>query len=155
MHWHSLEKEFFDYAADVEAVNIHYAWTPLGGVPDWEQQRVTRYMPLVQTEALRNFPSDLPSGGATVSALPKRRKKILKLPLHVADPETGLLVDHYLLHHYFEVFQGGHRRYSPVYTEEVVTGVGSHPLTLTGERVDNILSTDTMAGSLSTTGENG
>ncbi|MBI3300751.1 MAG: hypothetical protein HYZ72_01535 [Deltaproteobacteria bacterium] len=55
MSWHYLEKEFYDYADDIEGVNIHYVWTPLGGVVDWENQRVTRFMPLVQPSARQNL----------------------------------------------------------------------------------------------------
>jgi len=29
-----LEKEFYDYADDIEGVNIHSPWTPSGGTAD-------------------------------------------------------------------------------------------------------------------------
>lgn len=142
MHSYSLEKEFLDYAEDIEAVNIHYLWTPLGEVPDWEQQRITRYMPFVRTEAIDSPASPLPADGENVSSPSKRRQKILKLPLHLTDQESGLVVDHYLLHYYFEIFQSGHRHYSPLYTEEIVTGAGNQ--SLESERFASVLPSDTM-----------
>ena len=47
MSWYYAIKEFYDYADDIEGVNIHYLWTPLDGIPDWENQRVSRFMPRV------------------------------------------------------------------------------------------------------------
>jgi hypothetical protein len=46
MTWHYLEKEYYDAADDIEVVSIHYICTPLSGVPDWENQGVTLYMPI-------------------------------------------------------------------------------------------------------------
>jgi len=115
MNWYYLEKEFYDYADDVEGVSIHYVWTPLGGIADWENQRATRFMPRVHP----------PASGVTSLAPTRLRKKILKLPQRIPDPESGNLTDRYLLSHYFEVFQDGYRYYSPLYTEEIVTGVGA------------------------------
>lgn len=114
MSWHSLEKEFRDYADDIEGVNIHYVWTPLGDTPDWENQRVTRFMPSVQSS--QTTPDPAPVG---------LRKKMLKLPEQIYDAQSDILTDRYLLHYYFEIFQDGSRHYSQLYTEEVATGVGS------------------------------
>jgi hypothetical protein len=99
-----VEKWFYDYADNIEAVNIHYACTPLGQVPDWNRQRTTRFLPLVETRI---------------------RRKLLKLPARILDTDSGELRDQYLLHHYFEIFADGDTHYSPLYTEEVVTGAGS------------------------------
>ena len=121
MNSYYLEKEFHDYADDIEGVNIHYAWTPLGGVADWENQRATRFMPLVRPLAPSESHSPTAAPGAPSSSLPRLRKKILKLPQYITDPESGAFTDRYLLHHYFEIFQDGHRRYSPLYTEDIVT----------------------------------
>lgn len=133
MNWHYIEKEFYDYADDIEGVNIHYVWTPLEGVADWENQRVTRFMPRV-------YPSPwalATSGSLTAEdgdpSLPRLRKKILKLPLHILDPVTNTLNNKYLLHHYFEIFQDGHRHYSPLYTEEINTGAAITPPTSQAE----------------------
>ena len=98
--YHVVEKFFRDYADDIEGVNIHYVVTRIGEAPNWEAWRSTRYMPIVK--------------GAT-------RKKALRLPKLLFDPETGAGMAHYLLHYYFEIFQGGDRHYSQLYTEEVVT----------------------------------
>ena len=121
MSWHYLEKEFYDYADNIEGVNIHYLWTPLGGVADWEHQRETRFMPLVQSAGV-DVHALLAASGASGLPQIRLRKKIVKLPLRIVDPDTGVFTSRYLLHHYFEVFQDGHRHYSPLYTEEVSTG---------------------------------
>jgi len=129
MTWHYEIKEYYDSTDDIEGVNIHYLWTPLGGVPDWDNQRVTRFMPLVQPST---HPSSEAATGKTESAAstaPRLRRKILKLPQAILDPKSGVLTDRYLLHHYFEVFQDGYRHYSPLYTEEVQTGVETRPET--------------------------
>ena len=44
MNWY-LKKEYFDIADDIEAVSIHYTWTPLGKAPDWSAHRESRLMP--------------------------------------------------------------------------------------------------------------
>jgi hypothetical protein len=98
-----VEKWFYDYADNIEAVNIHYACTPLGQVPDWNRQRTTRFLPLVGN---------------------RMRRKLLNLPARILDTNTGELNDRYLLHHYFEIFADGDTHYSQLYTEEVLTGAG-------------------------------
>ncbi|MGH7964492.1 MAG: hypothetical protein ACRERD_22215 [Candidatus Binatia bacterium] len=113
MSWHSLEKEFRDEADDIEGVNIHYAWTPLGDTPDWENQRVTRFMPPVQSSQVTG---PAPTG---------LRKKILKLPEQISTALDGTPTARYLLHYYFEIFQDGSRHYSQLYTEEVAPGTES------------------------------
>ena len=103
VNYHRVEKVFFDYSDHIEGVNIHYACTPLGESPDWVGERATRYLPLVE---------------------PRLRRKELKLPIRIRGGLGGELTDRYLLHYYFEIFLDGDRHYSPLYTEEVVTGVG-------------------------------
>jgi hypothetical protein len=103
---YQVEKWFYDYADNIEAVNIHYACTPLGQVPDWNLQRTTRFLPLVGN---------------------RMRRKLLKLPARILDTNSGELHDRYLLHHYFEIFADGDTHYSRLYTEEVVTGAGGLP----------------------------
>jgi hypothetical protein len=103
---YEVEKRFYDYAEDIEAVNIHYAVTPLGELPDWENLRSTRFMPLV------------PDPDGETSGL---RVRTLRLPGHI-ETETGQPTGRYLLHHYFEVCQGGSRHYSPHFSEEIETG---------------------------------
>ena len=82
-------------------------------------------MPLVQSSPSLPLNSPLPVTGV-ISASPARlRKKILKLPQHILDPQSGTLTSRYLLHHYFEIFQDGRRHYSPLYTEEIVTNTNA------------------------------
>ncbi len=100
MNSHRVVKWFRDYADDIEAVNIHYALTAVGEPPDWNHVRATRYMPLV---------------GKLI------RMKELRLPLSMPD-SNGQPSNHYALHYYFEICQGGDLQFSPLYSEEVVTG---------------------------------
>ena len=104
-----IEKEYWDDGAGIEAVNIHYLWTAPGQEPDWEADRHTRFMP----------PSRAEGAGR------RHRARRLKLPARIPDPATGRLTDRYTLHHYFEIFEHGQRRYSPRYREEITTGAGA------------------------------
>lgn len=129
MSWYYIEKEYYDFAEDIEGVSIHYAWTPLNGVPDWQTQRATRYMPRVKTAA-----QVLGQAGKRVASAPvpqpdlrPLRKKTLKLPMQIEDPVSGKPTNKYLLHHYFEIFQDGRRHYSPLYTEEIVAETQGQP----------------------------
>jgi len=97
---HRVVKWFHDYADDIEAVSIHYVLTAVDEVPDWNHARATRYMPLV---------------GQSI------RMKELRLPLSIADSQ-GRPCSRYTLHYYFEICQGGDRQYSPLYSEEMITG---------------------------------
>ncbi len=125
MSWYYLEKEFYDYADDIEGVNIHYVCIPIDGVADWETQRASRFMPLVQSSSSLSLSSPTPATGVTSPSPAPLRKKILKLPQRILDPQSGTLTDRYLLHHYFEVFQDGRRYYSLLYSEEIVTGANT------------------------------
>jgi hypothetical protein len=106
IRYYRVEKWFYDYAENIEAVNIHYACTPLGEVPDWNSQRATRFLPLVESHL---------------------RRKVLKLPVRIHDRNHRELTDRYLLHHYFEIFADGDMHYSSLYTDEIVTGAGRLP----------------------------
>jgi hypothetical protein len=106
MAYHLLEKIFTDYADNIEGVNIHYALTTLGATPDWENQRLTRFMP-VSSDGVR--------------------RKVLRLPLSINDAQDDEPVSTYLLHYYFEIFQDGDRHYSQPYVEEIETG--ARPIT--------------------------
>jgi hypothetical protein len=103
---YEVEKSFYDFADDIEAVTIHFAVTPLGEHPDWENQRSSRFMP----------PVAAPGGQGG-----RLRVRRLRLPPQIRI-ESGRLTGHYLLHHYFEICQGGSRHYSPRFTEEIETG---------------------------------
>jgi hypothetical protein len=106
IRYYRVEKWFYDYAENIEAVNIHYACTPLGEVPDWNSQRATRFLPLVESHL---------------------RRKVLKLPVRIHDRNHRELTDRYLLHHYFEIFADDDMHYSSLYTDEIVTGAGRLP----------------------------
>ena len=40
-----IKRTYVDNVPDIEMVNIHYTWTPVGQQPDWEAHRETRSMP--------------------------------------------------------------------------------------------------------------
>ena len=40
-----IKRTFVDTVPGIELVNIHYTWTPLGELPNWEAYRETRAMP--------------------------------------------------------------------------------------------------------------
>ena len=89
-----IKKTYVDNAPDIELVNIHYTWTPLGQSPDWETHRETRAMPrggvlvrgmggttLDETGGLVRTASEqieLPDDGI--------RRKVLRLPNSILDP---------------------------------------------------------------------
>jgi hypothetical protein len=104
-----VEKSYWDDADDIEAVTIHYTWSPVGELPNWETEKATRFMPMEQSNEC----------GATS----RRRVKVLRLPAQIVTG-SGARTDRYELHHYFEICQGGSRRTSPRFTEEIVTGAG-------------------------------
>jgi hypothetical protein len=113
---HRVVKWFRDYADDIEAVNIHYAVTAVNETPDWDRVRATRYMPLI---------------GNSI------RMKELRLPQSISDCR-GRVSNRYALHYYFEVCQGGDRQYSPLYSEEVVTGPANECGHEVGRQVDDV-----------------
>lgn len=96
MNYHVIDKEYRDFADDIEAVSIHYVCAASGVDPDWDKYRVTRFMPLVE---------------------PGLRQLRLKLPLQLIDPQSGQPVSTYTLFYYFEVWRGGDRQYSQIYSE--------------------------------------
>jgi hypothetical protein len=106
--YYSVEKLFYDYADNIEAVNIHYAVTLIGGIPDWEHYRCTRYMPIVKENT---------------------RIKVLRLHKEITSPEADASTARYLLHYYFEIFQDGDRHYTPLFTEEIDTDLPASNLT--------------------------
>lgn len=96
MNYHVIDKEYRDFADDIEAVSIHYLCAANGADPDWEKDRITRFMPLVE---------------------PGLRRLRLKLPFQLIDPQSGQPVSAYMLSYYFEVWRDGDRQYSQIYSE--------------------------------------
>jgi hypothetical protein len=104
MRHRTVDKEYRDFADDIEAVSIHYLCVPNGAEADWDRGRVTRFMPLVE---------------------PGMRRLRLELPVQLVDPGSGRPVSNYTLLYYFEVYRGGDRHYSQVYSEIVGPGGAS------------------------------
>ena len=82
-------------------MTIHYLCAASGAEADWDNGRMTRFMPLVE---------------------PGVRRLRLKLPPQVVDPTSGKPIHRYMLFHYFEIFRSGNRHYSQMYSEVVDTG---------------------------------
>ncbi|HEX2171437.1 MAG TPA: hypothetical protein VHL09_03190 [Dehalococcoidia bacterium] len=121
MNWY-LKKEFFDPSTDIESVTIHYTWGPLGAAPAWEAHRESRLMGA--DEVLKTGVGEVAKYGPAAPTVqqhihPQLRKKILKLPNDIQDPQTGDWTGEYNLHYYYEIVQAGQRHYSPVFTDEI------------------------------------
>jgi hypothetical protein len=123
-----IKRTYVDNVPDIEMVNIHYTWTPIGQQPDWETHRETRSMPRGGT-IVRGFGgTTLDESGASVQTTSQTielpddgvRRKVIRLPFDILDPAQGKYVENYVFHHYFEVFRNGKRAQSPLYTEEIV-----------------------------------
>lgn len=124
-----IKRSFVDPIPGIELVNIHYTWTPLGQMPNWEAHRETRVMPRGGTLVRGMGGSTIDDHGQAVQTQSETiqipddgtRRKIIKLPVQIADPVTGKYSENYLFHHYFEVFVNGKREQSPLYSEEIVS----------------------------------
>jgi hypothetical protein len=124
-----MKKTYVDNAPDIELVNIHYTWTPVGQQPDWEAHRETRAMPRGGVLVRGMGGTTIDESGEIVRTASERielpddgvRRKVLRLPNAILDPATGQYTENYALHHYFEVFRNGKRELSPLYTEEIVS----------------------------------
>jgi hypothetical protein len=125
-----IKKTYVDAEPGIELVNIHYTWTPLGELPNWEAHRETRAMPRggVLMRGMGGTTLD-ESGMAVQTAVEKvelpddgTRRKIIRLPKAIPDPAApGGYRENYTFHHYFEIFRNGKREQSPLYTEEIVS----------------------------------
>ena len=106
-----IKRSFVDTVPGIELVNIHYTWTPLGQMPNWEAHRETRVMPSGGTLVRGMGGTTIDEAGQAVQTQSETiqipddgtRRKIIKLPVDILDPATGKYTDNYLLHHYFEV----------------------------------------------------
>jgi hypothetical protein len=90
----ALRRTWVDPVPGIEMVQIHYAWTPPGAEPDWDD---------ADTRVLT--PSD---------AAPGLRTAVIEVPRRVAGSTD------YRLHHFFFVVRGAATSSSPVFTEEIV-----------------------------------
>jgi len=124
-----MKRTFIDNAPDIETVNIHYTWTPLGQQPDWETHRETRMMPRGGVLMRGMGGTTIDEGGEIVRTSSQTieipddgvRRKVIRLPNSILDPATGEYTENYAFHHYFEVFRDGKREQSALYTEEIVS----------------------------------
>lgn len=124
-----IKKTFVDQEPGIELVNIHYTWTPLGEMPNWEAHRETRAMPRGGVLIRGMGGTTVDESGQYVQTASERielpddgiRRKVIRLPKATSDPATGGYTENYAFHHYFEIFQNGRRRLSPLYTEEIVS----------------------------------
>jgi hypothetical protein len=128
-NWY-MKRQWLDFQPDIEAVNLHYTWAPLGTPPDWNRHRETR---LLEKNAMvaEGMGGTVLSGDEMVNqelklrpayAPPSARVKIIKLPARIQDPRaSGGWTENYLFHHYYEVFQGGRVWTTDLFTEEIVS----------------------------------
>ena len=120
-NWHYLAKDFYDYAENIEAVLIHYAYSAYGAGPDWELTgQVQPMAPLFHSTMLdKKAQSRLYPLSAPEAASVRRRRVLLKLPTDIYDPTTQTHTNRYLLHYYFEIIQDGTQVKTMSYTEDV------------------------------------
>lgn len=124
-----MKKTFVDTESGIDLVNLHYTWTPLGEMPNWEAHRETRMMPRGGVLVRGMGGTTVDESGEYVQTASQRielpddgiQRKVICLPKSVLDPTTGQYVEHYAFHHYFETFRDGRREQSLVYTEEIVS----------------------------------
>jgi hypothetical protein len=124
-----LKRTFVDNEPGIELVNIHYTWTPVGQLPDWEAHRETRAMPRGGVLIRGMGGTTVAESGEYVQTASERielpddgtRRKVIRLPKAIFDAETNQYVENYAFHHYFETFREGKREQSPLYTEEIVS----------------------------------
>lgn len=125
-----MKRTYSDPEPGIEIVNLHYTWTPLGEMPNWEAHRETRMMPRGGVLIRGMGGTTVDESGQYVQTTSERielpddgtRRKIIRLPKAIPDPSTpGGYNENYAFHHYFEVFRSGKREQSPLYTEEIVS----------------------------------
>lgn len=97
MSWY-LPKEWNDQDEGIDAVLLHYTFTPTGWGPDWGTHHEWR--PL----------GDHGNG---------HRRKVITMPAEVFDPNYGSWNEQYLFHYYFEVFAQSGRWSTELFTEEI------------------------------------
>jgi hypothetical protein len=92
-----LKKDWYDFAPDIDLVEIHFTWTSWGEKPNWGRVEETR--------TLRVAPATSPT----------YRFCGIEIPRKVEGSER------YDLHHFFVCVQGGREQVSPTYTEEIAS----------------------------------
>jgi hypothetical protein len=98
-----IKRSFVDTIPGIELVNIHYTWTPLGQMPNWEAHRETRVMPRGGTLVRGMGGTTIDESGQAVQTSAETiqipddgtRRKIIKLPTDVLDPATGKYSENY------------------------------------------------------------
>jgi hypothetical protein len=106
-----IKKSFADTVPGIELVNIHYTWTSLGELPNWEAHRETRAMPRGEVLVRGMGGTTVDESGSYVQTqaetirLPDDgvRRKVIRLPDSIPDAKTSGYTENYLFHHYFEV----------------------------------------------------
>ena len=128
---HFLVKDFYDYAENIEAVFVHYAYAVHAASPEWATAGHVQSMPLVLRPSCSQDtdPSELRSWGLSTPAAVRRRSTTLKLPCQIINPPTHTPTNRYLLHYYFEIVQDGTQVKTAIYTEDIRTSSISAPAT--------------------------
>jgi len=125
-----IKRSYVDNEPGIELVNIHYTWTPLGEMPNWEAHRETRVMPRDGVLVRGMGGTTVDESGQYVQTASERielpddgiRRKVLRLPKDIPDPSAPRgYTENYAFHHYFEIFRNGKREQSALYTEEIVS----------------------------------
>ncbi len=128
MYFWYLKREWLDQEDGIDAVYLHYTWTPYSTGPDWNQHRETRLLEKGAT-IKEGMGGTVLAEGATDAAVKERpssspenaRVRVIKMPSRIWDPHRNGWTENYLSHHYFEVHQKGRVWNTDLFTEEIVS----------------------------------
>jgi len=122
-----MKREWLDQEPGIEAVYMHYTWTPLGHGPDWSQHWEAR--PLEKHATLKEGIGGTILVDLCQSEVKERpakspdnaRVRVIKLPTGIWDPQTNTWSEEFLFHHYFEIHQNGSVWNTELFTEVIVS----------------------------------
>jgi hypothetical protein len=122
-----MKREWLDQEPGIEAVYMHYTWSPPDYGPDWSKHRETREMEknaMIKEGMGGTMLVDLaqtPQWVRPAKSPANARVRVLKLPIGVWNEQINHWSEHYNFHHYFEVHQNGHVWNTDLFSEQIVS----------------------------------
>jgi hypothetical protein len=125
-----LKKTWFDQEPGIDAVTIHYTFTPLFQAPDWRLAHETR--PMEKNARIKQGFGGTTLAAEDVATLPiterpatapaNARVKVISMPSAVFNPMTRRFDEDYLFHHFYDVWRGGRvASTTSVFTEQIAS----------------------------------
>jgi hypothetical protein len=122
-----MKRQWLDQEPGIDAVYIHYTWSPLDNGPDWQNHHETR--PMEKNAVLKEGMGGTILVDLCQTEVKERRAKapdnarvrVIKLPTGMWNPRTNQWSEQYLFHHYYEVHQNGSVWNTEHFTEEIVS----------------------------------